>query len=86
MAKGILECGFNYEIDESVFEDMEFLDALTEMAENGLKFSTVVKMLFGENQRAKLYDHLKSRGIRPTIDVVSDIVMEIMTSSAEGKN
>ena len=86
MIKGTLECGFEYEIDEAVYEDMEFLDALSEMTENGLKFSTVVKMLFGEEQRNKLYKHLKSSGIKPTIEVIGDIVYEIIIATDEGKN
>ena len=86
MIKGTLECGFEYEIDESVYEDMEFLDALSEMTENGLKFSTVVKMLFGEEQRNKLYKQLKSSGIKPTIEVIGDIVYEIITATDERKN
>ena len=86
MIKGTLECGFEYEIDETVYEEMEFLDALSEMTENGLKFSTVVKMLFGEEQRNKLYKHLKASGIKPTIGVIGDIVYEIITATDEGKN
>ena len=86
MINGKLNCDFEYEIDESVFDDMEFLDALTEITEDGMNLSRVVRMLFGKEQRKKLYNHLKSKGIKPTIEVIGDIVYEIMTSSEESKN
>lgn len=86
MINGKLNCGFEYEIDESVFEDMEFLDALTEITEDGMNLSRILRMLFGKEQRAKLYAHLKSIGVKPTIEVIGDIVYEIMTSTEESKN
>lgn len=84
--KGQLNCGFNYEVDLAVAEDMRFLDALAEMQEDALQFSKAVKMLLGVEQRNALYAYLDEKGIRPDATVIGDILIEIMTSQTELKN
>ena len=52
MIKGKTSGGFEFEIDGSVLEDMEFVDALAETVnDNPLAFSNVCAILFGKEQR-----------------------------------
>lgn len=60
MIKGKTSGGFEFEIDGSVLEDMEFVDALAETVnDNPLAFSNVCAILFGKEQRKRLYDFLR---------------------------
>lgn len=55
MIKGKTSGGFEFEIDGSVLEDMEFVDALAETVnDNPLAFSNVCVILFGKEQRKRL--------------------------------
>ena len=56
MIKGKTSGGFEFEIDGSVLEDMEFVDALAETVnDNPLAFSNVCVMLFGKEQRKHVH-------------------------------
>ena len=81
MIKGKTSGGFEFEIDGSVLDDMEFVDALAETVnDNPLAFSNVCVMLFGKEQRKRLYDFLH-------ITAVSDCIREVMDAIGDaGKN
>jgi len=86
MIRGKLESGFEYEVAEEVRDNMELLDAIVEAEENPLAVSKVVKLLLGENQRRKLYDHLRTDKGNVPILAVSEAVAEIFAGSGAGKN
>ena len=81
MIRGKLESGFEYEIAEEVLDNMELLDAIVEAEENSLAVSKVVKILLGENQRRRLYDHLRTEKGNVPIVAVSNAVAEIFRAS-----
>lgn len=83
MIKGKLESGFEYEVAEEVRDNMELLDAIVEADENPLAISKVVKILLGENQRRKLYDHLRTEKGNVPILAVSNAVAEIFRESGQ---
>ena len=62
---------------------MELLDAIVEADENPLAVSKVVKLLLGENQRRKLYDHLRTDKGNVPILAVSNAVAEIFRGSGQ---
>ncbi len=87
MIRGKTSTGFEFEIDEIKLDDMEFLDALSEVDENPLKFSKVMKIMLGEEQRERLYDHLRTDDGRVPIDAANAAIIEIMEySQGETKN
>ena len=87
MIRGKTSTGFEFEIDEIKLDDMEFLDALAEVDENPLKFSKVMKIMLGEEQRERLYDHLRTDDGRVPIDAANATIIEIMEySQGETKN
>ena len=83
MIRGKLESGFEYEVAEEVRDNMELLDAIVEADENPLAISKVVKLLLGENQRRKLYDHLRTDKGNVPILAVSNAVAEIFRGSGQ---
>ena len=88
MIKGKTSGGFEFEIDGGVLEDMEFVDALAETGnDNPLAFSNVCAMLFGKEQRKRLYDFLRGDDGRVHITAVSDCIREVMDAIGDaGKN
>ncbi len=87
MRKIELTNGFNLEIEETVIDNMELVDALSEMAdENPLEVSKVCTMLLGKNKKA-LYDHLRTEDGRVPVSEVSKTIKEIFDAFGDkGKN
>ena len=83
MIRGKLESGFEYEVAEEVRDNMELLDAIVEAEENPLAVSKVVKLLLGEDQRRRLYDHLRTDKGNVPILAVSNAVAEIFRGSGQ---
>ncbi len=86
--KGIATNGFEYEISETVFENMELIDALAEAGEeNPLAISNVCLLVFGKEQRNRLYDSLRLEdGTVPFMEV-ANVISEIFAERGkEGKN
>lgn len=87
MKKGKTQSGFKYEIDESVLDDMELIDAMAlAQGEDPTQISVVVLKLFGKEQRKRLYDHVRDNG-RVPVNKIADIITEILESLGDdGKN
>ena len=87
MIEGKLKSGFEYKIEDHVLDNMELLDAIAEVDQNPMVLSKVLKMLLGDEQRKKLYDHLRDpkNGNVPIV-AVSDAVAEIFSGSGQLKN
>ena len=91
MIKGKTKSGFKFSYDEQALNDMEFLDALVE-AQSGNDLATLkaqsymVKKLLGEDQRAKLDDHVRTKEGRVPIEAVEQELADMMAAAEEGKN
>lgn len=87
MIEGKLNSGFEYKIEDHVLDNMELLDAIAEVDQNPMVLSKVLKMLLGDDQRKKLYDHLRDpkNGNVPIV-AVSDAVAEIFSGTGQLKN
>lgn len=86
MIRGKTSSGFCFEIEEHVLDSMELLDAIMEVDENIGTISKVVKMILPNDQRKKLYEHLRTKhGNVPIMDVVTE-VSEIFQYNQKGKN
>ena len=87
MIKGKIACGFEYEIEESVLDNMELIDAIAEADENHLGVSKVIRLLLGNDQRRALYDHLRTPEGNVPIGKVKDAIVEIFQGNGQqGKN
>lgn len=79
--------GFEFEIAETTLNNMELVDALAEADEgNHLAISRVCTLLLGKEQKKKLYDHVRLEDGSVPIDAVTNILVEIISSSNTAKN
>lgn len=87
MKKVRLESGLNLSINDGAMDNMELLDDLVEVDEgNAFAISRIVRRVLDDENRKKLYDHLRVDGITPVSGVV-DAMKEIFDKlGAEGKN
>ena len=86
MITGKTKSGFEFSVEESALDSMELLDAIMDIDENIGTISKVVKMLLPQDQRKRLYDHLRSEhGNVPIMAVVEEIA-EIFQYNQQGKN
>lgn len=83
MIRGKLESGFEYEVADEIRDNMELLDAVVESEDNPLAVSKVVKLLLGEDQRRRLYDHLRTDEGNVPIMAVGNAVAEIFRGSGQ---
>ena len=87
MLKGKTKSGFEFEIDEKVADDMELLEAIAEAETQTYKFPQVLKKILGEEQKQKLYDHLRTKKGNVPIEKAINEFIEIMNEAGkETKN
>lgn len=88
MIQGVTRSGFPFEVADSKLNNMELLDMLAEAdGDNPLAFSGVCKLLFGTEQRQRLYDHLRLEDGTVPLDAVGAAIMDVFAAKgAEGKN
>lgn len=83
MLKGKTKSGFEFEIDKTRLDDMEFVEALADVEENFLKFPKVCEMLLGKEQKKKLYDHLRTEDGKVPVGLMNETITEIMILAGE---
>ncbi len=88
MKKGTLKNGFEFEVDEKVLDDMEYIDLLAEADDgNPLLFSKATLILLGKDQRKRLYDSIRTEDGRVPPEVFSEVFYELIEAlGEEGKN
>ncbi len=88
MQKVITKSGFECLINKERLDDMELVDKIAEAdAGNPLAVSAVIIKVLGEEQKAKLYNHLRNEDGRVPIEKVGEEIVEMITSLGnEGKN
>lgn len=81
------ESGFSIELEESALDNMEVLDALSDLDEgNPLAMSRLVVKLLGKDGKKRLYDHLRTEDGRVPAAAVESAIMELFQSINAGKN
>lgn len=81
------ESGFSIELEESALDNMEVLDALSDLDEgNPLAMSRLVVKLLGKDGKKRLYDHLRTEDGRVPASAVENAIMELFQSINAGKN
>lgn len=89
MRKITLSDGFEMELSEDAMDNMELVDALTEMKNDNdtLAVSKITRLILGEENRRKLYDHIRLEDGRVPVKSLSKAVAEIIHAYGEkGKN
>ena len=86
MLTGTTSSGFDWKIEEDALDDMELLDALSEIDAGKLdSVSAACLHLLGKEQRAALYNHRRDEKGRVRISAVSDELGEILMGLRDGK-
>lgn len=81
------ESGFSIELEESTLDNMEVLDALSDLDEgNPLAMSRLVVKLLGKDGKKRLYDHLRTEDGRVPASAVESAIMELFQFINAGKN
>lgn len=74
-----LSCGFEADIDETAVQDMEFLDALTEMQDGDpTGLSRMCGMLMEKADKKKLYEMISKKEGRATVEAVGKQITELL--------
>ena len=85
--KGVTSSGFEYDIDDTRFNSMEFVDALEEIDTNPVAVSKLLNIMFDKTQKKALYDHLRDENGAVPIDKTMTEIAEIFTNAnGDAKN
>ena len=84
--KGKTTTGFEFDIEDERLDDMELVDIMAEIDETPLLMPKLCKMLLGEEQKKRLYDHLRSEDGRVPIEATTNAIQEIFNSPGDLKN
>ena len=84
--KGKTSTGFEFDIEDERLDDMELVDIMAEVDENPLLMPKLCKMILGEEQKKRLYDHLRSEDGRVPIEATTNAIQEIFNSPGDLKN
>lgn len=87
MICGTTASGFDFEVDETVLDDMRLVDALADLEDgDALAISRLLILLLGKDQRSRAYAHLGSGG-KATVEAASRLIVEIFQAIGKaGKN
>lgn len=80
-----LDNGFKATIDESLFDDMRFIEMLGELESKPLTIGAVTKKILGAEQKEALYSFLETESGRVPVEACTACITEIMEKCANGK-
>lgn len=83
MRKGKTKSGFEFQIDEKVADNVEILEAIAEVEENEYKLPKLITMVLGEEQKKRLYDHLRTKKGNVPIKKTYEEFTEILELSGQ---
>lgn len=88
MIEGKTKSKFKFVINEDDINDMRFIDKLTQLKKGDFTaLSELTDMLFGEEQKNKLYDHIaKNNNGKVKIDALANEINDVLTYQDETKN
>lgn len=88
MIKGTTASGFAYEVEKAAMNDMELVELLADGGENNpMTYPKMTEMIFGKEQKQRLYEHLRDEKGRVPVDGVMDALKDVFTAfGSAGKN
>lgn len=83
---GTLKNGFQFELPDTLKDDMEFVDMLAELDDSPFVISKILDRMLGKKQKKKLYEYVRGDdGIVKSSEIMA-IVTEMLESSSDIKN
>lgn len=87
MIRGTTTTGFSFELDEDALDDYELLETLQKIdAGDTTRVIQMVDLLLGEEQKARLKEHIRTEKGRVSASRMIAETMEIFKSCSTGKN
>lgn len=83
MVNGKTKTGFEFEFDELRLDDMEFVELAAAVDENVTLLPKLLNMVLGEEQKKRLYDHLRTEDGRVPTQAVADAIEEIFGAAGD---
>lgn len=87
--QGTTKSGFKFEVDEEAVKSMEFIDLVNELDEKPTMIGKVIKFILGEDQKEKLYRHVrgdKKYTLAEDVNKEVDEIFDIINKAPETKN
>ena len=87
--QGKTSSGFKFEVDEEAVKSMEFIDLINDLDEKPTMIGKVIKFMLGEDQKEKLYKHVRGgRKFTPAEDVNKEVeeIFNLINEAPETKN
>ena len=86
MISGKTRTGFEYVIDDNVFDDYEILELMAKVKNNDpLAIFELIERLLGEEQKDQLKDHVRVNG-RVPMSAINDEIVDIFSNSEVKKS
>ena len=86
MISGKTRTGFEYVIDDNVFDDYEILELMAKVKKNdSLAIFELIERLLGEEQKDRLKDHVRVNG-RVPMSAINDEIVDIFSNSEVKKS
>jgi hypothetical protein len=83
MVKGTTKTGFEFEYNEQRLDDMEFIELAAAVDDNVTLLPKLLNMVLGEEQKKRLYDHLRAEDGRVPTQAVADAMEEIFGAAGD---
>lgn len=88
MKEGTTKTGFHFSLEDDVMDNMELVEELAKVQDNDpIAITKIITMVFGQEQKKALYDHLRAQEGRVKVSTVMNTMEEIFAVFGEqGKN
>lgn len=87
--QGKTSSGFKFEVNEDAVKSMEFIDLINDLDEKPTMIGKVIKFMLGEDQKEKLYTHVRGdKKYTPAEDVNKEVeeIFNLINEAPETKN
>lgn len=87
--KGKTSSGFKFEVNEDAVKSMEFIDLINDLDEKPTMIGKVIKFMLGEDQKERLYTHVRGgRKFTPAEGVNKEVeeIFNLINEAPETKN
>ena len=84
--KGVTSTGYAFSLSVDRLNDMELMDAFARLedSDSPIQMSRVVTMFLGQEEKKKLYDHVRTKDGRVPMDALAEELSEMMNYDFSG--
>jgi len=84
--KGKTSSGFEFEVDEAIFDDYEMLELLCDFNSDKSVFPTIARKMLGDEQHKALKEHLRNENGIVQASKIETELSEIFHFATHGSN